>query len=289
MTELAARLGKLLGSRVETIEQTRGGGYTPAGRYRVKLADGRRVFAKLATEELTTGWIREEYLAYANLEGPFIPELVAWDDDGEAPLLVLPDLGDCFSAPPWTPERIAAVLESLELLRATSAPALPSVERFAEFQGRWDIVAAEPEPFLSLGIASADWLGENVGALSEAAHAARMKGDETLHFDVRSDNTAFVDGRAVFVDWNWASRGNAELDVVAWLPSLAVEGGPEPDSVYDGSPESIALIAGVWASAAGLPPPPTADETLRAIQATAARVAVPWACRALGLPPPDGS
>jgi hypothetical protein len=287
MTDLAARLANLLGSPVAELEQTRGGGYTPAGRYRVTLDDGRRVFAKLATEELTAGWIREEHLAYSNLEGPFIPTMLGWDDDGELPLLVLPDFGDCFTAPPWTPERIAAVQESLELLRATRISALPSVERYVEFRDRWDLVAAEPEPFLSLGIGSSDWLEQNVGALSEAAHIARMKGDETIHFDVRSDNTAFVDGRAVFVDWNWASRGNSELDIVAWLPSLFVEGGPQPDELYDGEPEPITLVAGVWASAAGLPPPPTADESLRAAQAAAARVAVAWACRALGLPPPD--
>ncbi|MDQ5820762.1 MAG: aminoglycoside phosphotransferase family protein, partial [Actinomycetota bacterium] len=65
---------------------------------------------------------------------------------------------------------------------------------------------------------------------------------------MRSDNIAFVDGGAVFVDWNWASRGNAELDLVAWLPSLRAEGGPEPDTLYSGAPELIALVAGVWAS-----------------------------------------
>ena len=265
-----------------------GRGYTPAGRYRVALADGRRVFAKVAVEELTTGWLREEHLAYNNLRGPFIPELLGWDDDGVAPLLVLPDLGDGFLAPPWTPERVEAVRTSLEQLRGTHAPGLPSVERFAEMRTRWDRVAAAPEPFLSLGLVSARWLELNLPGLQEAAHSAPMEGDEAMHFDVRSDNIAFVEGTAVLVDWNWASRGNAELDLVAWLPSLREEGGPEPDTLYSGAPELVALVAGVWGSSAGLPPPPTADERLRPAQLAQLRVALPWTCRLLGLPPPDG-
>jgi hypothetical protein len=265
-----------------------GRGYTPAGRYRVALADGRRVFAKVAVEELTTGWLREEHLAYTQLRGPFIPELLGWDDDGVAPLLVLPDLGDCFLAPPWTPDRVEAVRASLEQLRRTPAPALPSVERFAEMRTQWDDVVAAPEPFLSLGLVSGRWLDDNLAALQESALRATIEGDDVIHFDVRSDNIAFVEGAAVLVDWNWASRGNAELDLVAWLPSLRDEGGPEPDTLFDGSPELIALVAGVWGSRAGLPPPPTADARLRAAQLAQLRVALPWACRALGLPPPDG-
>jgi hypothetical protein len=285
---LKERLARLLGSEVVSLEQVHGGGYTPAGRYRVALADGRRVFAKVAVEELTRGWLREEHLAYTNLRGPFIAELLGWDDDGVAPLLVLPDLGDGFLAPPWTPAFIEAVRASLDQLRRTPAPALPSVERFAEMRTDWDDVAAAPEPFLTLGLVSDRWLDHNLPTLQEAAHSAQMDGDEVVHFDVRSDNIAFVEGAAVLVDWNWASRGNAELDLVAWLPSLHAEGGPQPDTLYSGAPELVALVAGVWASSAGLPPPPTADERLRAAQLAQLRVALPWACRALGLPPPDG-
>ncbi|MDQ5820761.1 MAG: hypothetical protein M3540_04900 [Actinomycetota bacterium] len=152
MTALTERLERLLDSAVASMEQVHGRGYTPAGRYRVALANGRRVFAKVAVEELTTGWLREEHLAYSLLRGPFIPELLGWEDDGVAPLLVLPDLGDCFLAPPWTDDRIDAVRASLEQLRRTAAPALPSVERFAELRTRWDAVKAEPEAFLSLGL-----------------------------------------------------------------------------------------------------------------------------------------
>jgi len=283
------RLAALLGSEVVSLEQVRGRGYTAAGRYRVTLGDGRRVFAKLGVEELTSGWLREEHLVYSHVSGPFIPPLLGWDDDGAAPMLVLPDYGDAFDTPPWTDERIAAVHESLRLLRKTAAPPdLPRVERFDEMRGRWHRIAADPVAFLSVGVCSRKWLDANVEALQAAAHSAPLAGDALLHFDVRSDNIAFVEGRAILVDWNWSSRGNPDVDVAAWLPSLHAEGGPEPDALYDGPPEVIAFIAGVWASGVGLPPPPTADPSMRATQLAQLRVALPWASRALGLPPPDG-
>jgi hypothetical protein len=283
------RLVALLGSEVVSLEQVCGRGYTAAGRYRVRLGDGRRVFAKLGVEELTSGWLREEHLVYSQVSGQFIPPLLGWDDDGAAPMLVLPDYGDAFDAPPWTDERIAAVHESLRLLRETAPPPdLPRVERFDEMRGRWDRIAADPVAFLSVGVCSRKWLDANVGALQAAAHSAPLAGEALLHFDVRSDNIAFVEGRAILVDWNWSSRGNPDVDVAAWLPSLHAEGGPEPDALYDGPRELIALVAGVWASGVGLPPPPTADPSMRATQLAQLRVALPWASRALGLPPPDG-
>lgn len=283
------RLTTLLGSEVLSLEQVRGRGYTAAGRYRARLADGRRVFAKLGVEELTSGWLREEHLVYSQVSGPFIPKLLGWDDDGAAPpMLVLPDYGDAFDAPPWTDERVAAVHETLRLLRDTAPPPnLPGVERFDEMRGRWGAIAADQAAFLSVGLCSPAWLEANVGALQAAAHSAPMTGESLLHFDVRSDNIAFAEGRAILVDWNWSSRGNPALDLAAWLPSLQAEGGPAPDELYDGPPELIALVAGVWASGVGLPPPPTADPSMRATQLAQLRTALPWACRALGLPEPE--
>ena len=283
------RISALLRSEVVSLEQVRGRGYTAAGRYRVALADGRRVFAKLAVEELTAGWLREEHLVYSQVQGPFIPPLLGWDDDGAAPLLVLPDLGDTFDAPPWTDAKIAAVHESLDAVAATPPPSgVGSAARF-HLRERWERVVEDPEPFLSLGVCSREWLEANLAALDGAARTAPFAGDRLAHLDVRSDNIAFVDGRAVLVDWNWASLGGPGLDVAAWAPSVAAEGGPPPEQIApDVAAGFVAALAGLWAASAGLPPPPTADERLRRAQLAQVEVALPWACRTLGLPPPDG-
>jgi hypothetical protein len=52
-----------------------------------------------------------------------------------------------------------------------------------------------------------------------------LAGDALVHVDVRSDNVCFRDGHALIVDWVAAGIANPDLDVAAWLPSLAAEGG----------------------------------------------------------------
>ena len=108
----------------------------------------------------------------------------------------------------------------------------------------------------------------------------------SLHFDVRSDNICFRDGRAVLVDWNFACLGNPIADVAAWLPSLHAEGGPQPEEVLpEEAAELAALLAGYFSAQAARPPIPEAPH-VRTLQLRQARTALPWAARALGLPPP---
>jgi aminoglycoside phosphotransferase (APT) family kinase protein len=87
------------------------------------------------------------------------------------------------------------------------------------------------------------------------------------------------------VDWNLAHVGNPLLDIVGWLPSLKLEGGPDPWELVPDSQGFAALLAGYFASRAGLPPPATAPH-VREFQRRQAEIALPWAARELGLPPP---
>ncbi|HWX08781.1 MAG TPA: hypothetical protein VNY33_02290, partial [Gaiellaceae bacterium] len=66
-----------------------------------------------------------------------------------------------------------------------------------------------------------------------------------------------------------------------WLPSLVLEHGPSPDGF--GVDEFAALVAGFFAVRAGLPPPEGAPR-VRGFQRAQLEVALPWACRVLGLP-----
>jgi hypothetical protein len=156
-----------------------------------------------------------------------------------------------------------------------------------ELAYEWREVERDPEPFLSTGLCTRAWLEDNLATLRVAAEQAPFEGDALLHLDVRSDNIALRDGRAVLVDWNWACVGNALLDVAAWAPSLHLEGGPAPDEFVGGPgvPEFAAALAGVWAARAGLPPPPTGPR-VRDGQRRQLTVALPWACRLLGIPEP---
>jgi hypothetical protein len=251
------------------------GGYTPAARY-VVAAGARRAFVKIATNPITRQMLRGEARAYEVLGGPFIPAFHGWSDDPISPLLVIEDLSGAVWPPPWTPWRIDLVVEAAAALHATSA-ALPTLSQAAlhKFSG-WSAVAADPAPFASLGLASAEWIEHALPALVEAEAACPTDAASVAHFDLRSDNICFTDAGAKFVDWAGACLGDPDLDLGGWLPSLELEGGPAPETILPGRPEVAAWVSGYFAARAGLPAIPHAQLT----------TALPWAARALGLPPP---
>ena len=94
-------------------------------------------------------------------------------------------------------------------------------------------------------------------------------------------------GQVIFVDWNLASLSNGRLDLGCWLPSLAYEGGPEPEQILPDAPEAAAWVAGFFAARAGLPPIVDAPR-VRLVQQQQLSTALPWVVRALGLRPLGG-
>jgi hypothetical protein len=259
----------------------------------VTLPDGTTAFLKIAAFDYTADWLRAEHRAYELLDGrPFLPRLLGWDDDGVAPLLAVEDLSHGRWPPPWERRDVDAVLASLASIHGIRpGDGLPAAEdnQFGVTDG-WERIAADPTPFLALGLCSAAWLDRHLPSLNSASAAARISGEALLHFDVRSDNVALVRGRAILVDWNGACAGNPLLDTASWLPSLSAEGGPRPEDVLSddtpGLAEMAALLAGFFASRAGLAPIPQAPHA-RPLQLMQTRTALPWAARLLGLPPPD--
>lgn len=282
-SEEIARIGDLTGRRPTGFRRA-AGGYTPAERWVVELEGGDRVFAKIGVDARTAGWLRDEHRAYSVLAGEFMPRLRGWDD-GERPLLLLEDLSRCFWPPPWDASRVDQVLEALAALRAVDAAGvLPPV---GELTGGWRQVAADPEPFLSLGLATGRWLRDHAPVLVAAADEASLDGPSPAHLDVRSDNLCFRGGRAVLVDWNHAVLAHPDLDIAGWAPSLHAEGGPPPEQILPGAGPLAAVISGYFAEKAGQPLIPTAPR-VRDVQRRQLRTALPWAVRALGLATLDG-
>jgi hypothetical protein len=284
--EAVARTEHVLGAAAEAWSPVASRGYALGDRWLVQLRDGRSVFAKRAIDEPTADSLRGERCVYAAVDADFLPRLLGWED-AELPLLLLEDLSDEYWPPPWTPASIETVLTTLSEVAATPPP--PGLRRLADHPpAAWDAVAREPEPFLRLGLRSSSWLEECLPVLLEASRPALLDGDALLHFDIRSDNLCIRGDRAVLVDWNLASIGNAAFDVAFWLPSLTLEDGPEPDDLAHDRPdvnEFAATVAGFFAARAGLPPPPGAP-AVRAFQIAQLEVALPWASRVLELPTP---
>ncbi len=278
------RIERALGWRPThwALASARTGGAT-AARLLVS-SGGERAFVKLGTTELTAGWFRREHENYLALAGPFLPRLLGFSDDGIVPVLAIEDLSDATWPPPWDDEKIAQVLDTAALVHAHPIPS--HLAAFTdEYRDDWHRVASDPDPFLALGLCSAAWLERAVPALSAAAWAAPIRGSALLHCDMRSDNLSFRDGRAVIIDWDGPMVGNPDVDIAAWLPSLAAEGGPPPEAILPAAPELAAWIAGYFCARAGLEPIPEAPH-VRPLQLAQARTSLPWAARALGLPVP---
>src|SRR5207244_6372038 len=110
---------------------------------------------------------------------------------------------------------------------------------------------------------------EHVGDLVEleSRWPESVLGDSLVHLDLRADNLLLTPDRVLVVDWPWAAVGAPWLDLVAMLPSVAMQGGPRPDDVWRAHPLSrgtdddrvdafIAALAGLFVHAALLPPAP---------------------------------
>jgi hypothetical protein len=282
-----SEVAHVVGAKPVTWAAVESGGYARvSAHWSVTVEDGRMAFVKHALTGDAAGWLRKERLLYESAWGPFMPAYLGAYDHGETTLLVLEDLSGAEWPPPWSSQRIDAVLASLDEVHAARPPAgIESLQAKREDVVGWGIIAADPEPLLATKLCSLAWLDASLPALLRASDAAELGGDELLHFDVRSDNLCFVGRRAILVDWNLACLGNGRFDVAFWLPSLRLEGGPEPWEVLPDAGTLAAAVAGFFAARAGLASPPGAP-TVRAFQRAQAAVALPWAARELGLAAP---
>jgi Phosphotransferase enzyme family len=287
VTEDSKRIASALGDTPSRMRWASGHGAPSNRRYIVSLPSGGTAFAKVAAFDYTADWLRMEHAIYEALEGlPYLPHLLGWHDDGECPVLVIEDLSEALWPPPWDDDTIGAVLASLDELHATPPPSgIEPVESVLDdIREGWNDVRANPEPIIRSGLCSERWLLENLDVLERAADAAIIEGDALVHVDVRSDNLCLRDGRAILVDWNWASRGDPEFDLAVWLPSLFTEGGPEPWSLLAETENLASLLAGFYVAHCVRPAIPQAPH-VRELQRRNAEAALAWAAHSLRLAP----
>ena len=156
---LTVRIEALLGEKLKSSKRVAGGGYTPALRVLCKTSS-RSVFVKIATTPLINSFVRREIRVYQSISGDFMPRLIASEDDEQAAILIIEDLSARHWPPPWRTGDVDAVLRQLDAMHNTRA----AIETFAEVHGGegmiggapglgWARVAADPKPFLWLGVA----------------------------------------------------------------------------------------------------------------------------------------
>lgn len=280
--QILKRAGRLIGCEIYPIHRAQRG-YTPAFRAVCESEKG-RVFVKAGVTPLTADFVRREISIFERMSFDFMPNVVAMDATSEIPILVIEDLSDASWPPPWDDRLVGQVVETIHRMHTQSA----AIETFHDTLGigesNWEEVAADPAPFLNLGIVDSRWLESSLSALLEAESKCRVDGNELCHYDLRSDNICLTKSGVKFVDWNAACMADGSLDLGFMLPSLEFEGGPRPEAIMPGRPDVAARVAGFFAMRAGLDLIPDAP-FVRKVQKEQLSTALPWVIRELELEP----
>lgn len=151
--DLAFRIERLIGAKVESYTPVVGG-YSRAMRLLCHTATA-SCFAKIGATPLTSQFLRREIHIYNNVSGTFMPKLVAWEDHASAPILVIEDFSAAQWPPPWDARRVELVLAQIHAMHHTQVSLTADAQLPGVRGANWSDVAADPAPFLSLGLADA--------------------------------------------------------------------------------------------------------------------------------------
>jgi aminoglycoside phosphotransferase (APT) family kinase protein len=283
--------------------QSHGGGFSPGLAATLTCADGRRLFAKAVGPEPNESsprlHRREARVAAALPVSAPAPRLLATIDEGDGGwvTLLFEAVEGRQPAVPWQAEELERVTSALAALSASLTPSPLSAEEVGRAGERWRPVSRGGFRALLAGTPPGldAWSRRHLARLAEleagAAEAAR--GDTLLHLDLRDDNILLAGDGVVVVDWPHARVGAAVLDPVFMAPSVAMQGGPEPEALLARLPAGraaasadvtaiVAAVAGFFTFEALQPPPPGLP-TLRAFQEAQAVVARRWLADRSGL------
>ena len=284
-----------LGARVVEAA-TQPGGFSPGAAARLRLDDGRRAFVK-AVGSSPNPHSPELHRSEARIAAALPPETPAprlffAHDDGDWVALVFEDVPGREPELPWRDDELERVLTGLSDLAEALTPAPleapPLADRFEEIFHGWRLLAEAGG-----GPGVDPWAETRLDELAEleVGWAEAAAGRTLLHADVRADNVLITPERVVFVDWPHACLGAAWVDLLAFLPSVAMQGGPRPWEVFDAHPVAreaapervnamLAALAGFFVRWSTLPPPPGLP-TLRDFQRTQGVEALAWLRRRL--------
>jgi len=281
---------------------TQPGGFSPGVAARLVLADGRRVFVKAVSGSVNPDspgmHRREARIAAALPESLPTPRVLGVYDDGDWIALIFEDIEGAPPRTPWQQAELDRVLRAIEELSAGLTPAPIAVESVGErmpmvFAG-WQRLAASVESGEDDLRGVDPWAQRHLAELVklETVAADAASGSTLLHADLRADNILLTPTRVFFIDWPWASRGAAWVDLAFMLPSVAMQGGPKPWEIFDAHPLGyrapdaqvtavVAAVAGFMIFGSRLPPPPGLP-TVRAFQRDQGIPALEWLQRRTG-------
>lgn len=243
-----ARIAELAGAQV-TAEISATSGFSPGFAAVLELADGRGVFVKAVSGEqnpvspdLARAEIRVSHALPPQVPAP---RLLWSSDDGDWVILGFEVVHGRSPELPWRLEDLRAVADAVGAL-ADAEPlpghSLPRTDdQLAEdFTGWRKLHALDRDSQVQYADLAGDigrWALENVEQLVrwEQESLRVCAGDSLVHGDLRADNVMIDPDhqhRVWLIDWPHASVGAPWLDLAFMLPSVALQGGGDPATLF---------------------------------------------------------
>lgn len=295
VTAIEAALGS------EVLEaQTVAGGFTPGPAARCVLADGRTVFCKGCSNELspvvTSMHRREAQILQSLPQSLPVPALIAIAQEGGWVAIVSSWFDGVMPAAPYSASDVDRILTLVTELAVAGTPCpIPNLDRVGSAEqeriNRWAW-----RKLYESGVHTQldDWSRRHLDALIDLEHGwiDAAHGESLLHRDLRADNILFGTDNTLVVDWPVASRGAAWVDLVGLLPSLHLGGALTPHELFENhevgqaaDPQSVncylAALAGYF-TRQSLQPPPQPGSNVRTFQSAQGSVCRDWLSLRLG-------
>jgi aminoglycoside phosphotransferase (APT) family kinase protein len=298
-TRVRRAISTLAGSQV-TAEITATEGFSPGFVAVLELADGGDVFVKAVSAEINPSSVelaRREIVVASALPPEVPAPRLLWSGEEDGWLLLgFESVHGRSPEMPWRPTDLAAVLDAVDAL-ADAEPlpghGLPRTDDLlAEDLTGWRRLFHGPSAdraTLAEQGPVALWALEHLDDLVRWEQDAPgvLAGDGLVHGDLRADNVMIDDHHRVWlIDWPHASVGAPWLDLAFMLPSVELQGGGDPASIFasravsdgvsrDDLRAGLAGLAGylVWGS---LQPAPAGVPNLRPFQAAQGEATLRW-------------
>lgn len=283
------------------LARTMPGGYSPGLAARLETASGQRAFAKAVCRipnDYAPSLHRREIAVASRLPAAAPVPRLRWsyvEDEGDGWVaLVFDEVFGHPPAQPWRPAELDRVVAALNELTADLTPSPVPAADVGQVPG-WDVLGEHWAAFATGTVEHPDpWITRHLDDLiaAEAQVHDVVGGDTLLHLDLRGDNMLLTGDGVVVVDWPHARIGAAWLDGVFFAPSVALEGGPDPehlvarlDATREADPAHLTLgligVAGFFTHHGALPPAPGLPG-LREFQEAQGAIARRWIAQRTG-------
>lgn len=230
-----------LGSRVVEA-RTQIGGFSPGVASRLRLADGTRAFVKAvsyAANPNTPGMHLREASVVPQLPAAVpAPKFLFAIADSAWAAIGLEEIDGHTPTLPWTLIELSrvvdAIVELTEILTPAPFAAPPiAIAHEDSFNRFRSLHSAYVEGLDALSDVD-PWIVENLEMLAtlESRWMAATQGDTLLHCDLRADNILVTADRIMFVDWPHVVHGADWFDLMAMLPSVGMQGGPNLEATF---------------------------------------------------------